>query len=216
MTVITISGVLGSGTAAIAQQVATALGYTLVDKNTTDEILRQYGLTKFEDLYSSAPSLLDLINADNLLIVAMANEIQEALATQGKIVLLGRAGFVVLRDYADVLHVHIQAPLAERVQRLAAREGLNDLQEVEAQLQEDDRVHQLYVRRFYNKDWDDPANYNLVIDTGTVALDAAVQQIVAAARTLEQHPPPEGANTTATIQVDPVLAGAVAEALVKP
>ncbi len=93
----------------------------------SDGIFRQYGLTKFDDLYNSAPSILDLINADNLLIVSMLNEILEALAKRGNVVILGRAGFAVLGEYADVLNVHIQAPFSERVQRVMAREGLTDL-----------------------------------------------------------------------------------------
>src|SRR5512140_55512 len=104
MAVITISNELGSGGRAIALQVAEALGAALVDKDTTDAILRQYGLTKFADLYGAAPGFLDLINADNLLLVSMANEILEAVAKRGNVVILGRAGFAVLGMYADVLH----------------------------------------------------------------------------------------------------------------
>ena len=127
MAVITISRELGSGGSDIAQQVAKRLGYEFVDKHTTDGIFRQYGLTKFDDLYSSAPSILDLLNADNLLLISMANEILEAVAKRGNVVILGRAGFAVLGGYADVLNVRIEAPFSDRVQRVMAREGLTDL-----------------------------------------------------------------------------------------
>ena len=60
MAVITISRELGSGGAEIGQQVAKSLGYDYVDKRTIDGIFRQYGLTKFDDLYNSAPGILDL------------------------------------------------------------------------------------------------------------------------------------------------------------
>src|SRR6185369_6853351 len=83
MAVITISRQLGSEGEDIARQVAASLGYEFVDKQTTDTIFRQYGLTRFDELYSSVPSFLDLINADNLLLVAMANEIIEAVAQRG-------------------------------------------------------------------------------------------------------------------------------------
>ncbi len=56
MAVITISRELGSGGSDIARQVAKQLSYEFVDKRTTDGIFRQYGLTKFDDLYSSAPT----------------------------------------------------------------------------------------------------------------------------------------------------------------
>ena len=91
MAVITISNELGSGGVDIGQRVAKSLGYEFVDKRTSDSILRQYGLTKFNEVYSSAPSILDLLNSDNLLIVSMLNEILEALAKRGRVVILGRA-----------------------------------------------------------------------------------------------------------------------------
>ena len=185
-------------------------------RRTTDGIFRQYGLTKFDDLYSSAPSILDLLNADNLLLVSMANEILEAVAQRGNVVILGRAGFAVLGDYADVLNVRIQAPFSERVQRVMAREGLTDLQAAEERVQEDDKVHRKYVQRFYNKQWDEPSNFDLVLDTGSLSSDMAVKQIVEAARALEQKAPGKDAVTTATIEVDPVLADAVAKVIAYP
>jgi cytidylate kinase len=216
MAVMTISRELGSGGVEIARQVANRLGYEFVDKHTYDAIFRQYGLTKFEDLYSSAPSFLDLLNADNLLLVAMANEILEAVAKRGNIVILGRAGFAVLADYADVLHMHIQAPFSERVQRLMVREGLSDRQAAEERVREDDSVQHTYVQRFYNKQWDASSNFDLVLDTSSLSRDMAVQRIVEAAKALEQKVPPPDALTTATIEVDPVLADAVAKAMADP
>lgn len=216
MAVITISGELGSGSLDIAEQVAKALGYEFVDKRTTDGIFRQYGLTKFDDLYSTAPSFLDLLNADNLLLVSMANEITEAVAKRGNVVILGRAGFAVLADYADVLHVHIRAPLAERVQRVMDREGIADLQTAEERVNEDDKMHAKYVQRFYNKQWDDPSSFHVVLDTGSLSSDIAVRRIVEAAKALEQTAPGAEAVTTAKIEVDPVLADAVDKVMTYP
>ena len=216
MAVITISRELGSGGVDIAQRVAKTLGYEFVDKHTTDGIFRQYGLTKFDDLYNSAPSILDILNADNLLLVSMANEITEAVAKRGNVVIVGRAGFAVLAAYADVLHVHIQSPFAERVRQVLDEQGLSDLQAAEERVREDDNVHRTYVQRFYNKQWDEPANFSLVVDTNAVSSDVAVQQIVEAARALEQNAPGQAAVTTAQIEVDPVLADAVAEAIADP
>jgi len=216
MAVITISRELGSGGLDLAQQVAKSLGYEFVDKRTVDGILRQYGLTKFNDLYDSAPGILDLIRADNLLIVSMLNEILEALAKRGNVVILGRAGFAVLGQYADVLNVRIQAPFSERVQRVMAREGLTDLQAAEERVREDDNVHRIYVQRFYDKHWDEPSNFHLVLDMSSLSSDMAVQQIVEAARALDQKVPKKDAITTATIEVDSVLADAVAKVMAYP
>lgn len=216
MAVITISRELGSGGSDIARQVALSLGSEFVDKHTADGIFRQYGLTRFDDLYSSAPGIFDLLNTNNLLLISMANEIIEAVAKRGNVVILGRAGFAVLADYADVLHVRIHAPFSERVQRVMAREGLTDLQAAEERVREDDHVHRRYVQRFYNKQWDDPSNFNLDLDMGSLSSDVAVQRIVEAASALEYKAFGKDAVTTAKIEVDPVLADAVAKVIAYP
>ena len=213
MAVITISREAGSGGFQIAKSVAESLGYALVDKFTTESIFRQYGLTRFDDVYSSAPSILDLLNADNLLLVSMANEIVEAVAKRGNVVILGRAGFAVLSGLADVLHVRIQAPFSERVQRVMEREGVADVDAAVERVKQDDEVHRKYMSRFYNKQWDEPSNFNLVLDTGSLSVEEAVKQIVETARELERKVQPQDAATTASLQVDPVLADAVAKAL---
>ncbi len=213
MAVITISNEIGSGGLDIGQRVAHSLGYQFVDKRTSDQIFRQYGLTKFNQVYGTAPSILDLLNSDNLLIVAMLNEIIEALAQRGRMVILGRAGFAVLGQYADVLNVHIKAALPDRVQRVMEREGLTDAAAVEERIREDDAMHRKFVQRFYNRQWDDPAGFGLLLNTSALAVDTVVKQIVDAARALEQQSFGKDAVTTAAIQVDPVLADAVEKAL---
>jgi cytidylate kinase len=217
MAVITISREAGSGGYPIAKAVAESLGYAFADKNTTDSIFRQYGMTRFDDLYDSGPSLLDLLNANNLLLVAMANEIVEAVAQRGDVVILGRAGFAVLSGLADVLHVRIQAPFSDRVKYVMERDGITDLDAAMEHIKQDDEVHRKYVSRFYNRQWDEASNFDLVLDTGSLAIEQAAKQIVDAARELQTElqskPLPDGASSTKSLQVDPVLADAVAKAM---
>ena len=216
MAVITISRELGSGGAEIGQQVAKSLGYDYVDKRTIDGIFRQYGLTKFDDLYNSAPGILDLFSQTNLFTISMLNEMIEALAQRGKAVIVGRGGFAVLGDYADVLNVRIEAPVSVRAQRILAREDLATIQEAEARVAEDDSIRSKFVHMFYNKQWNEKSNFDLVLDTGALSNNVAAQQIVDAVKALEQQPPGQDAVTTASMQVDPVLADAVAKVVAYP
>lgn len=216
MAVITISREMGSGGAEIGRQVAHVLGYDFVDKDTIDGIFRQYGLTKFEDLYTTTPGILDLFQYDNLLIISMLNETLEALAHRGKVVILGRGGFAVLGQLADVLDVRIVAPAAVRAERVMAREGLASRQDADARLVEDDHMRQRFVQMFYNRQWDDPAAFDMIIDTGSVPYEAAVQQIVDAAQALDDKQFGSDAVTTTSLEVDPVLANAVEKTLAYP
>ncbi|MEW6223161.1 MAG: cytidylate kinase-like family protein [Chloroflexota bacterium] len=211
--VITISSELGTGGVEVAGRVAAELGYALVDEHTSDRILRQYGLTKFKELYDSGPSLLDLVRVENLLIISMYNEILEALARRGRVVILSRVGFAVLGGYADALNVRIVAPMARRVQRMAGSHGLTDAAAAEEHLREDDIGHRKFVHRFYNRHSDEPAGYGLIVDTGATSIDDAARQVVAAASAALRTSAAVGATTTAAIEVDPVLASAIADVM---
>lgn len=216
MGVITISSELGTGGVEMARRVAAELGYALVDEHTSDRILRQYGLTKFQELYDSGPSLLDLVRVENLLIISMYNEILEALARRGKVVILSRVGFAVLGGYADALNVHVVAPMAQRVQRIMASHGLTDAAAAEDRLREDDIGHRKFVNRFYDRHSDEPAGYGLTVDTGSTSVDDATRQVVEAARAAFRTSAVAGATRTAAIEVDPVLASAIADVIGDP
>ena len=64
--------------------------------------------------------------------------------------------------------MHLQAPIAERAQRVREAEGLAELSAAEEAVRADDDVHRKYVLRFYNRQWDEPSNYDLVLDTSLV------------------------------------------------
>ncbi|MEW5956308.1 MAG: cytidylate kinase-like family protein [Chloroflexota bacterium] len=216
MAVITISREHGSDGAEIGRQVAQSLGYDFVDKRTIEGVFRQYGLTKFNELYTSAPGFWDITNATNLLIVSMLNELMEALAYRGQVVILGRGGFASLSDYVDVLNVRIQASFPVRVQRVMAREKLTDRQQTEERVREDDKARAKFIQLFYNKRWDLETHFNLVIDTGTVSMDMAVNWIIEAARALDQKDFGTEAVTTRKIEPDPVMLDAIAMVLANP
>ncbi len=215
MRVITIWSDSGSGGGRIADRVAKSLGFAVVDEDASDRILREYGLTKFNELYDSAPSILDLVRVENLVIISMYNEILEGLARRGGLVILSRVGFAVLGGYADVLNVRVVAPITLRIERLQANPGAAATT-VEAQIHEDDNAHRMFVQRFYNRNPDEQDGYGLVIDTGLTTADDAVRQIVEAALATTGTTPTAGATMTSTIQVDPVLESAIAEVLEHP
>jgi cytidylate kinase len=213
MGVITVSSEPGSGGVEIAGGVAKLLGIEVVDELVCDRILRQYGLTKFKELYESAPSLLDLVRFENLTIISMYNEILEALARRGEVVILSRVGFAVLGAYADALSVHVVAPVARRVQLIMASERITDTAAAEERLREDDSAHRKFVQRFYNRHSDEPAGYGLTIDTGSTSVVDAVRQVAEAASTAARQAALPGAVTTGSLEIDPVLASAVEEVL---
>jgi cytidylate kinase len=106
--------------------VTEVLAYTLVNKSVLEAIFRQHGLTTFGDLYTFSANLRDLTNAKNLQLVSMLNDTMDALAHRGDMLILGRGGYASLSKYEDVLNVRLQAPFLVRVERVMARENIDN------------------------------------------------------------------------------------------
>ncbi len=143
--------------------------------------------------------------------VAMLNQVVQAVAQHGNVVIQGRSGFAVLAGYGDALHVRLQAPLAVRIMRVAAEQKMTD-ERAAAIVKEGDRVRKAFVENFYGVPWDAIHAFDLVIDTGKIAPELAVPWVVAAAKAMALSPA-SGKPSTRSIEVDAVLAKAVAEML---
>src|SRR5512141_392121 len=111
MAVITISRESGSGGGRIAQLVAASLGYHLVDDRIMRNLLEQYGMVDFDEVYNAAPGLQARFVERRQEVTEMLNRILMAVAHHGNAVILGRGGFAALREVADVLNVRVQAPM---------------------------------------------------------------------------------------------------------
>lgn len=215
MATITISREYGSGGEQIGREAAKQLGYDFIDQRILEGVFRQYGLTKFGDLYTSEPGFFDLLDGTNLLIVSILNEAMEAIAHRGNMVILGRGGFASLSDYADVLKVRIQAPKADRIRKIMEREKVSHA-EAEQKIRKDDQTRHKFVQMFYNKQWDIETHFNLVVDTSTVSTEMAVNWIVEATQALESKSFGEQVLTAQKAKVDPVLLDAIEKSLQNP
>ncbi len=210
MAVITISRELGSGGTTISTQVAKRLGYPLIDKDLIETILKQYGMVEFDDLYQSATSIWARFDSSNVQLVKMLNKTILAFASRDHSVILGRGGFAILQDYVNVINVRIQAPLAERVQRLMVTENLNDYRAAEERIKENDRVRNTFIETFYHVKWDAADYFDLVLDTSRVTIPMAIDWIVSAAHELDRTKIRPGMSTR-EIDIDPVLAKTITD-----
>lgn len=212
MAVITISREFGSDGDRIAQRAAQELGYHLVGKELIGALLSEYGLVEFDKEFERLPGFWERFNAQReqrrQQIVQMLNQIVPALARHGNVVIVGRSGFAMLQGYADVFSLRVQAPLAVRVAHVAAEQGLSAA-EAEAAITAGDKGRAAFIEAFYGVRWDDATAFDLVLNTGKVAPEMAVNWIVQTVRALNTTTGP----TCDTIHVDPILAKAVSAAL---
>lgn len=198
--IITISRQFAAGGSEIAQRVAESLGWTLVDNQVVDEVAKRAGLPRDEiarreerapsfierltrALAISAPEFVNpesaLTNLTEEQVVPLTEKVVAEAAGRGNCVLVGRAASAVLGQRGDTLNVRIVAPVAQRVSRAMERLQL-DAKEAERQVHEQDANRDRYHRQYYQRDWSDPVNYDLVINTGRVGVEGAVGVILKA------------------------------------
>ena len=204
MGVITVSRQYGSGGSVIAKIVADRLGWTIVDNEFVDRVAERVGLPPEQvaereervaglierlatTLALSSPELFiatgdlspDTARSSTEIVQMTEAVIQEAVE-HGDVVLVGRGAQAYLANRDATLHVRIVAPREERVRAAARR---LDVSEKEAERTVDTRDHERkeYVHTHYQRDWDDPSNYHLIVNSALVSYDGAADLVVAAA-----------------------------------
>ncbi|MBN1248993.1 MAG: cytidylate kinase-like family protein, partial [Anaerolineae bacterium] len=157
MAAITISRELGSLGSQIARSLADHLGYRMVWREVINEAAcraraPEVALAVIDELglFGVRPSA----KARHAYLQGVQQILTE-LANAGEVVILGRAGQVILRDCPDVLHVRIIAPTARRVERLVERQHIS-ASAARAQIEKSDATRYTYLKRNYHVDWDDP------------------------------------------------------------
>jgi cytidylate kinase len=107
----------------------------------------------------------------------------QACADEGNVVIAGRGGQVVLRDWRNVLHVRVIASVETRIRNVMAREDISR-EEAKALIEESDRRRTRYLQRFYDAKLDDPRLYHLILNTDNVPVVMGAQILIAGTRWL--------------------------------
>jgi cytidylate kinase len=186
MPTVTISRQMGSTGHSVAKMAAEILGYRLVWR----EVINQAA-----HISGSPEAALAAIDELGMLSMCPSpkkckayrkavEKVMHELAEEGNVVILGRAGQVILSRRPDVLHVRIIAPAELRAQRVAQIHAITYEYALE-QIHASDKHRETYVDRFYQQRWDDPDLYDLVLNTARLAPETAAEMIAAAVRAHE-------------------------------
>ncbi len=115
--------------------------------------------------------------------LALVQKAIKAACEEGDIIVVGLGGQALLQGCPNVLHVRIEAPLEDRLQRVRAQFKLKRRPASEM-VEARDEASSEYVRTFYKVNWSDPHLYHLVINTGKLGLEASARLIAEAVRLL--------------------------------
>jgi cytidylate kinase len=169
---------MGSLGCQIAHRLADDLGYRMVWRDLINQAARRSGAPEMALAAIDELGLLDICPSPKACEAyrQAVQQIMEELREQGNVIIVGRAGQVILGKYPDVLHVRLIAPRTLRAERLSQRHNI-DFNCARAQVDASDRYRKKYLRQFYGVKWGDPRLYHLVINTGKIPPESVANLI---------------------------------------
>lgn len=166
VSVITISRQLGSLGDEVAQAIAERLNFRVICRDLINQAAIRAGvpevaLATIDDLglLGLRPSTLARQNYH-----IAVREMMEEYSKEGNIVIIGRAGQVILKDHLNVLHVKVIAPSTLRAKRIAQAQNIS-LEAAQSQVEMSDKNRRNYLKRYYKVRWDNPELYDLIVNT---------------------------------------------------
>ena len=100
----------------------------------------------------------------------------EGAVAVGPVVIIGRGAQAHLADRRDVFHIRIVAPLEACIAYVMRREG-RDAATARERITQKDEERRRYLQTFYRRDPSDAHLYDIVLNTGILDLDSAVDVI---------------------------------------
>jgi len=189
----------------VAERVAAELEWTVVDDAFVEEIAARTGyprediaaleervpsfmerfaqsaaLSAPENLMAS-PSWID--QPDTIKLAHVTRDVIKELGRRDRVVLVGRAAAAILASERSAIHVRLVASRDYRVRQAVDRLGHPEKQ-ARLHLEETDANRARYHLELYGRDWNDPVNYHMVLNTEALGVEGAVGILVARARQL--------------------------------
>ncbi len=201
--VICISRSLGSGGEEIGRLVAKELGFRYADEEIIVRAAEKAGVTP--ETVAQAEHTLPLIErilesiartppdpegwAGAAILpssrkqdyASLIEKVVRETANEGSVVIVAHAASIPLGDSTGVLRVLVTASPAARAERLVSQANLDE-QAAKKAVEESDHQRREYLRRFYKVRQELPTQYDLVVNTDSLASPLAARLIVSAAK----------------------------------
>jgi cytidylate kinase len=188
ISVITFSREHGSGGDILAERLAEKLGYELFHQEVLHnmaesarvsvqfvETLDEKGVSVLEEWISS------LVDKRHLWPDQYLQHLMKIIGTIGKhgrAVIIGRgSNFVLPSDKR--LSIRVIEPMEERIQNLSKELGIT-VEEAKQKIIKTESDRKAFIKKYFNADITDIFHYDLIINTGTLSLDEAVNAITGA------------------------------------
>jgi cytidylate kinase len=206
MAVITISRQFGAGGRSLGEMIATELDYKFVDDLVIQELAKKAKVTTddIKDMERTSGSVLSKIISSMLsrnymerivgegkgyinevIYVELIKDVLTNFARQGNVVLLGRGGQYILKDFKDAFHILLVADMERRIKFMQQFYSMTDAQAEKAVKQGNERRRNLYKKLGYT-DYNSPNLYHIVLNMSRLSMDHALETIVALVKKSEK------------------------------
>jgi len=191
---VTISRQSGCGAHDIAELLANYLQrrgldktrpWNVLDRNLPEKVLEDHHLpirfARFmpEDRFSEFGDVMEELLGAHPPFSTFVRQTAETifqLAEDGNVILIGRGANLITENLGHVFHVRLVGSLEHRVKHFQQSHGLTS-QAALRRIREEDRGRKRYIKKYFDRDLDDPLLYHLVVNTDLMPFDRAAQLI---------------------------------------
>lgn len=212
MTVIAMTREMGTLGKDVAHGIAVELGLGLVHH----ELVRKEIAGRMEiepsDVHrflEGSPTLWDRWKIDEQRLSRYTREEILELADRDNVLIRGWGAPYLLKDVPHVIRVRVCAPMAFRVGEMMKRLKIQDPDAARREIERNDAAHTRAMRSFFDADWQHPLNYHMVLNTGSMAVTACIDQI----RLLTQNPAFERTAESRQVLTDKLIETRIGDAL---
>ncbi len=191
--IICIGRQYGSGGREVGEKLAERLGVTCYDKLLLKQAAQEGGVSLGEverqdekpvgagaflsgNVFADSASMGGAFYSQSQLVYDAEKKAILDAADQGGCVIIGRCASSVLRARPNVLSVFIYADEADRVTRIAKRNGLDE-REARARMRKMDRMRKRYFDFYADTQWGEPESYDLMLSSSRYGVDGCVNLI---------------------------------------
>ena len=210
MPVITIGRQFGAGGSTVGQMLARELHIDLLESRIIDEVAHWLQLPKEEveaedeqpgSLLSRLLVALGTASSEPLIppeatawnppntdpafdtrkaVLKITQHVIQEAARAGNVIIVGRGGAYLLRDFPGALHVFLGASKSVRVKTVMERFNIASEDEARRVMTRTDENWTAYINQVYGHDRNLAGHYDMMLDTGRLGYETTVKVILAA------------------------------------
>jgi len=192
MKIITISREYGAGGHSVGTRVAEQLGVEIYDEDIIGRAVKLTGIN--EQKFRKKDESISRFDTFLRGITPISYEETDAMfraetqailefAKLGPCVILGRCGDVILKSAGyDILRVYLYADYDHRKERVSEMLSTDNESVIRKAIHSTDTARHAYYAYYTDKDWGNPENYDLMLNTGVLGYDTCIKLILEAAK----------------------------------